>query len=56
MSDWIKGDSTSVIRVMGRPAADPFAFIRTFRKAIKRAYDTDPKLFQLFLDEDPITL
>jgi len=41
----ICGDSTDLLRIKALPAADPFAFVRRFEKAIGRAAEADPRLF-----------
>jgi len=45
LSEYMIGSSTDVIRVHGAPEADPFAFVRQFRRALCKARKADPKLF-----------
>lgn len=45
LQDFLIGSSTEIIRVMGLPAADPFAFVRKFWRCISYARALDPKLF-----------
>jgi len=45
LSEFLQGDSKDVIRVHALPAADPFAFVRQFRRALCKARTADPRLF-----------
>jgi hypothetical protein len=45
LTKFLEGSSKEVIRCMGAPAADPFAFVRKFYKCISYARALDPKLF-----------
>jgi len=46
LSEFLVGDSKDVIRVHGLPPADPFGFIRRFKKVISFARASDPRLFE----------
>ena len=42
---FLEGSSKEIIRCMGAPAADPFAFVRKFARCISYARAVDEKLF-----------
>ncbi len=45
LKEFLIGSSSEIIRVMGLPAADPFAFVTKFWRCISYARALDPKRF-----------
>jgi hypothetical protein len=45
LSEFLIGSSTEIIRVMGLPPADPFAFVSKFWRCISYARALNPKRF-----------
>jgi len=45
LAKFLEGSSKEVIRCMGAPQADPFAFVRKFHRCIAYARAVDPTLF-----------